>query len=147
MQRRSAGSSGAQRLAAIPLFEGVSPGELNMLGRILDVVVAEPGEVLMAEGGQGFEVMMIEEGSAEVLQRGERINVMEPGDFFGEIAVLSDGAPRTATVVALTPLQGLVFTAHFARTMHDRLPRVGERMQQAVRERRERDAGAGTPRD
>jgi len=142
VRRRSAGISGAQRLAAIPLFEGVSTGELNMLGRILDLIVAEPGEMLMEEGVQGFEVMMIEEGSAEVLQKGERINVMEPGDFFGEIAVLSDGAPRTASVVALTPLQGLLFTAHFARTMHDRVPKVGERMQQAVRERRQRDAGA-----
>ncbi len=127
------------RLAAIPLFEGLSPGQLSMLGRLLDETTADPGEVLMAEGSQGLELMMLEEGSAEVLQNGERINVMEPGDFFGEISVLVDGGPRTASVVALTPLRCLVFSAHFVRTMHDRLPQVGERMEQAVRERRERD--------
>jgi CRP-like cAMP-binding protein len=110
-----------------------------MLGRLLDEITADPGEVLMAEGSQGLELMMLEEGSAEVLQKGERINVMEPRDFFGEISVLVDGGPRTASVVALTPLRCLVFSAHFVRTMHDRLPQVGERMEQAVRERRERD--------
>jgi len=139
LERRSAGTSAPARLAAIPLFEGLSPGQLSMLGRLLDEITADPGEVLMTEGSQGLELMMLEEGSAEVLQKGERINVMEPRDFFGEISVLVDGGPRTASVVALTPLRCLVFSAHFVRTMHDRLPQVGERMEQAVRERRERD--------
>ncbi len=145
MQRRSIGTDGPQRLGAIPLFDGLSAGQLSMLGRLLDEVLADPGEVLMAEGSQGFEMMMIEEGSAEVCQHGERINVMQPGDFFGEMAVLADGSPRTASVVALTPLRALLFTARFARTMHDRVPQVGERMEQAARERLERDARADAP--
>ncbi|MGA2455159.1 MAG: cyclic nucleotide-binding domain-containing protein [Solirubrobacteraceae bacterium] len=147
MQRRSVGSDGAQRLGVIPLFEGLSPGQLSMLGRLLDEIVADPGDVLMAEGSQGFEMMMIEEGSAEVCQHGERINVMQRGDFFGEMAVLADGSPRTASVIALTPLRGLLFTARFARTMHDRVPQVGERMERAARERLERDARAGASPD
>jgi len=137
--------SGAERLGAIPLFEGVSAGQLSMLGRLLDEIVADAGEVVMEEGTQGFDLMMLEEGTAEVSRGGERINVMEPGDFFGEIAVLEDGAPRTASVVALTPLRALVFSARFVRTMHDRLPQVGERMEETVRQRRERDAGLSTP--
>jgi CRP-like cAMP-binding protein len=142
MQRRSVGADGPSRLANIPLFDGLSPGQLQMLARLLDEVVADTGEVLMAQGEQGFELIMIEEGSAEVLQNGERINLLGAGDFCGELAVLGDGAPRTATVTALVPLRGLLFTAHFLRTVHDRLPVVGERLRAAAGERRARDERA-----
>jgi CRP-like cAMP-binding protein len=142
MQRRSVGSDGASRLANIPLFDGLSPGQCQMLARLLDEVVADAGEVLMAQGEQGLELIMIEEGGAEVLQDGRRINVLGSGDFFGELAVLDDGTERTATVTALGPLRGLVFTAHFIRTVHDRLPVVGERLRAAASERRARDEAA-----
>jgi CRP/FNR family cyclic AMP-dependent transcriptional regulator len=139
MQRRSVGRDGAERLRAISLFEDVSIGQCRMLAGLVDEVQAGVGEVLMAEGEQGLELMMIEQGSAAVSQGGEQINTMGPGDFFGEVSVLGDGAPRTASVVALTDVRGLVFTAHFIREIHDRLPNVGARMDEAARNRLERD--------
>jgi CRP-like cAMP-binding protein len=142
MQRRRVGRDGPGRLEKIPLFEGLFTGQRRMLADLVDEVLADEGEVLMAEGMQGLEVMMIEEGAAEVHQGGERINTMGPGDFFGELAVLGDGMPRTATVTALSPVRGLVFTAHFVREIRDRLPLVGERIEQAARERAERDMRA-----
>jgi CRP-like cAMP-binding protein len=142
VRRHRVGRDGAERLGRLALFEGLSIGQCRMLGDLVDELLADEGEVLMAEGRQGLELMMIEQGTAEVRQAGERINTMEPGDFFGEIAVLGDGSPRTATVVALTPVRGLVFTAHFVREMHDRLPLVGERIEQSARDRGERDRRA-----
>ena len=142
MQRISVGSDGAQRLGAIPLFADLSPGQRSMLARVLDEVLADAGETLMTEGEQGFEMMMIEEGGAEVRRHGEPVSELGPGDFFGEMAVLEDGAPRSASVIALTPLRGLLFTARFARTIHDRMPEVGARMEQAARAHHERDARA-----
>jgi CRP-like cAMP-binding protein len=142
MQRRRVGRDGAGRLQAIPLFEGLSVGQCRMLADLVDEIVVDPGEVLMYEGTQGLEMMMIESGTAEVVKGGERINTMQPGDFFGEIAVLGDGTPRTATVTALTPVQGLVFTAHFAREIHDRMPEVGARIERAARDRAARDERA-----
>jgi CRP/FNR family transcriptional regulator, cyclic AMP receptor protein len=116
-----------------------------MLAGLVDEVLAEEGEVLMAEGEQGFEMVMIEEGTAAVRQGGEQVNEMQPGDFFGEMAVLGDGMPRSATVTALTPVRGLLFSAHFVREIRDRLPAIGERMQRVAAERAERDRLARTP--
>jgi CRP-like cAMP-binding protein len=130
VHRRSVGRDGAERLAKISLFTAVPRGQLRALAELLDEVTAEEGEVVMAEGEQGFELMMIEDGTAEVTQGGERINVMGPGEFFGELSVLGDGQLRTATVTAASEFRGLVFTAHFMRQIHDRLPLVGERMDQ-----------------
>jgi len=142
VQRRSVGRDGTDRLGAIPLFSGLSRGQLSMLARLLDELVADAGEVLMAEGQPGFELMMLESGTAEVRRNGVVVNAMQPGDFFGEMAVLEDGAPRSASVIAQTPVRGLLFTARFVRTIHDRLPEVGERMERAAGAHRERDARA-----
>jgi CRP/FNR family cyclic AMP-dependent transcriptional regulator len=142
LQRRSVGRDGPERLGGIPLFEGLSPGRLRMLAGLVDEVLAEQGEVLMAEGEQGFEMMMIEQGSAVVRQGGDLIDEMHPGDFFGEMAILGDGMPRSATVTALTPVRALLFGAHFVREIRDRLPAIGERIERAAAERAERDRAA-----
>jgi CRP-like cAMP-binding protein len=94
----------------------------------------------MLEGDPGYEFMMLEEGRADVIQDGERINVMGPGDCFGELAVLSDGDRRTASVIATSDLRAIVLTAHFMRDMHDRLPSAGEHVDRVAATRRERDA-------
>ena len=147
MKRRSIGPDGGERLGEIPLFEGVSLGQRRALGRLVDAVEVEAGEAIMVEGSRGYEFMMIEEGEAEVLQNGERIRLLGPGEFFGELAILDDGTPRTATVIARTPLRGLAFTAHFLRELHDRVPLVGERLDREARERLARDSRAAGARE
>jgi len=99
----------------------------------------------MRQGDPGYEFMMLEEGHADVIQDGERINAMGPGDCFGELAVLSDGEGRSASVIATSDLRAIVLSGRFMREMRDHLPSAGERVDQVAAERRERDAlrGAG----
>jgi CRP-like cAMP-binding protein len=139
VQRRRIGRDGAERLGSIEMLSGLSPGQRRMLAELADEITAVPGEVLVRQGEPGYEVLMLEQGSAEVVQDGRRINVMGPGEFFGELAVLEDGVARTASVVAVSPLRALVFTAHFIREMRSRLPQVGEQIDRAAADRRERD--------
>lgn len=140
MHRRSLGSDGAERLGRIPLFAELSPGERRMLGRLVDEIAVEAGEAIMLQGRREYEVVIIEQGTAEVLQDGARISVLAAGDFFGELGVLADGRPRTATVTATSDLHGLALTAHFLREIHDLLPAVGAQLERVAAERLARDA-------
>jgi CRP/FNR family transcriptional regulator, cyclic AMP receptor protein len=142
MQRRTVGRDGASRLEKIGLFAELSTGQRQMLARVLDEITATAGETLMREGDPGYEVLILEEGTAEVLQDGARINEMGAGDFFGELAVLETGGPRTASVVATSPLRAIVLTAHFMREVRERMPAVGTQIDRAAAERRQRDEQA-----
>jgi CRP-like cAMP-binding protein len=140
MERRQLGGDGAERLAAIAVLGEVATGRRRELARLADELTASAGETLMAEGEPGYEFMMLEQGSADVVQGGRKINVMGPGDCFGELAVLSDGIPRSASVIATTDVRAIVLTARFMRQFHDMVPAAGERIDEVAGERRQRDA-------
>jgi len=142
VQRRRIGRDGAERLAKIGALSDLSTGQRRELARLVDEVTAEAGELLMRQGDPGYDFLMLEEGSAEVIKDGKRINVMGPGDFFGELAVLADGVPRTASVVATSDLRAIILTAHFMREMRARMPSVGEHIDRVAAERIERDGRA-----
>jgi CRP-like cAMP-binding protein len=55
------------------------------------------------QGDEGQRFYIIEAGQAVVVHDGRQIRVMEPGDGFGEIALIRD-CTRTASVRAGTPL-------------------------------------------
>jgi CRP-like cAMP-binding protein len=97
----------------------------------------------MAQGEPGHEFVMLEDGHADVLVDGEPVNEVGPGDVIGELSVLGDGTPRTASVVARTDVRGIVLTARFMREMHDRMPTAGAAIDRIAAERRERDMQAG----
>ena len=71
------------------------------------------GAQLVRQGEEGHEAYIIVSGRCAAHKRveGERIDLREmgPGDVFGETSVLT-GEPRSATVVALEPLELLVVT-------------------------------------
>jgi len=139
VKRRRIGRDGAERLGRIDALRDLSLGQRRMLAEIADEITVPAGETLIRQGDPGYEFIMLEEGSAEVLQDGERINVVGPGDFFGELSVLEDGAARSASVVATTDVRAIVLTARFMREMRERMPSVGEQIDRTAAERRERD--------
>jgi CRP-like cAMP-binding protein len=83
------------------------------------------------QGSRGREFFVLLEGNADVKKNGRRINTLGPGDFFGEIALVSD-TPRTATVIATSPVRALVITDRsFKRLMTDS-PEIQERVLSAL---------------
>ena len=139
MQRKSIGSDGAARLEAIEVFAGLSAGERRALARLLDEIVLAPGEELMHEGDFGYEVVFVEDGSAEVRQGDVVINTVGAGDAVGELAVLEAGGTRTASVIATTPLRGVVLTSHFMHHVRGQLPAVADAIDRAAADHREHD--------
>jgi CRP-like cAMP-binding protein len=97
-------------LRQVPLFSGVSPAKLKLLAFTSERVAYRAGEVLCRQGDVGDAAFVILSGSAEIVVDASAgpIRVAEIGEnaIVGEIAILCDIA-RTATVIALTPLEAL----------------------------------------
>jgi CRP/FNR family cyclic AMP-dependent transcriptional regulator len=90
-----------ERLARIPLFEGLSKEQLSQVSSLMTPLDLKAGKVLARQGEIGREFLILLEGQVEVARDGKIIAVRGPGDFIGEIALL-DNRPRTATVTART---------------------------------------------
>ena len=69
-----------------------------------------------------------------MVKDGRRINTLGPGDFFGEIALVSD-TPRTATVTATSPVRALVVTDRSFRRLLEDLPQMQTKVLTALAER------------
>src|SRR5262245_56147118 len=105
----------ADDLAAIPLFASVSDGDRDELAGWFDAREASEGVRLVGEGAAGYSFLVLAEGEAVVTSDGAEIATLGPGDFFGEIAIIS-GGPRSATVTTTTPARVLVmFGTEFRR--------------------------------
>ncbi|HSV39030.1 MAG TPA: cyclic nucleotide-binding domain-containing protein [Nocardioidaceae bacterium] len=112
-------------LASFELFKGLSYKEYEKLAGLIALDDVETGKVFNVEGDTGYRFVVIAEGEAEVLQNGELVRRLGPGDHFGEIAILSEGR-RTATVVAATPMKVLVMFGTAFRLMEDAFPTVAQ---------------------
>jgi cAMP-dependent protein kinase regulator len=125
----------ATRVARLTPFKDLTPAQQSMLARMLDELSAPAGATLVSEGDYGYEFMIIEDGTVDVLRGGERIDWMGPGDFFGELAVLGDGGRRNATIVATSPVRILTLTSHYMREVRERMPAVAEQIDRVIAER------------
>jgi CRP-like cAMP-binding protein len=96
----------AVAISGVPLFSGFSKRHLQQLAARTDVVDYAPGDRIVEAGLLGEALFVILEGQAKVMRGGRRVATLVPGDFFGELSAI-DGGPRTATVIAETPLRAL----------------------------------------
>ncbi len=114
---RPLGGRGTDLLAGVPLFARLSKRQLRRLAQHADVASFREGEFIVRQDQAGGTFYVILEGEAKVLRGGRTISTLDPGDFFGEISLL-DGGPRTADVVAATPLSTIrVFKKAFDRVI------------------------------
>jgi CRP/FNR family cyclic AMP-dependent transcriptional regulator len=123
-----------KRLSAVPLFASLSRKDRQRVAQLADEIDLPAGKELVHEGGFAYEVFVIESGTAEVTRHGEHVADLGPGDFFGEMAAMTDGV-RNAAVVSTSPLTAIVMTAHDFRTVSREMPSVAERISAAVAER------------
>jgi len=94
-------------LGKIPLFGRLTQRQLNAVAKHVDEVQLRKGAVLAKQGAQGLEAIIIVDGRARVEGDGRTIAELGPGDVVGEMSVI-DGKPRSATVIAETPMNLLV---------------------------------------
>jgi CRP-like cAMP-binding protein len=111
------GPDHGRRLGDIDLFAACTPHELRRLDHLGTIGHIEAGCVVFRRGEIGRECFVVLDGQADVDVEGCHYTVRR-GALIGEIALLTQGARRTATVVAVTDLTALVFTrAEFSQLM------------------------------
>ena len=125
-------------LKRVPLFAGCSRQELDALAGIADEIDLREGSTLTREGTPGREFFVLIEGRVSVLQQGEQIAELGPGDWFGEIALMTD-LPRTAAVTAASPVRVLVITDRAFRHVVEDMPSIARKVLEGVGQRLARD--------
>ncbi len=130
-------------IAKVPLFAGLAKQQLTRVASIADEIDLPEGKVLTRQGERGREFFILLEGEAEVRRSGRKLATRRAGEFFGEIALISD-IPRVATVTATTPVRALVIRDREFRALLERTPAIALDVLTAVAERlptTARDAG------
>lgn len=118
---------GVETLRGIPLFSGLSDRALARVAELATEFEAQAGHVLVEVGQPGSGMFVLEEGTAVVELPDGRERELEPGDFFGEIALLTDH-PRNARVQARTPVRCLAISrTDFSKLLQEE-PEIGVAM-------------------
>ncbi len=124
--------------SVIPLFSDLTQEEFNEFTKLMSIHSMPPGKPIVKEGESGSSVYLLTKGSVNVYAtiQGKRVDlaVLQPSDFFGEIAFLT-GKPRTATVEAAEPTDVLEVAEEDLRNMIQKYPRIKEVLQNYYEER------------
>ncbi len=123
-----------QKIAAlqrIPLFEGLDKKELQFLAGLMTEVPVRAGAKLVKQGDIGLEAMIIEEGTADVIRDGVKVDEIGPGEFFGEMSLIHH-KPRNADVVAASDMIVLDMSAREFASMLDTYPEVAVKILRTV---------------
>jgi CRP-like cAMP-binding protein len=127
-------STTEELLAQVPLFKDLSKKHLQQVSTLTTRIDAPAGKVLTREGETGREFILILEGDVEIRRGDEVIATRGAGSYIGEIALI-EHQPRTATVVATTPVVlEVIGQREFATLLRDE-PEIGEQIKATADER------------
>ena len=114
-----------EMLRVSPVFAGLKRKQLEAVAGTARALTFEAGETIIEEGEErsiGFYVLG--SGTAEVTKDGEVVATFGPGDYFGEIALLTDEPARTATVTATSATEVLGVTKWDFRALINAQPEI-----------------------
>jgi len=123
-----------EHFARIPLFSGVSKKGLRLIVAAADEITVRSGRDLVLEGDHGRHLYVIVDGSTQVIRGGRKVATLGPGDFFGELALIS-GAPRTATVTTETETTVMVLDPRRFDVVMDEEPKVAKAVMATMADR------------
>src|SRR5689334_5625523 len=99
-------------LRKVPLFAGLSDGELSAIANIAQRKRFAPRDVVVQQDDASSDMFVIVSGHLKAVSAGSdgrdnALSVMGPGQVFGEVSLL-DGGPRSATIAALVRCELLI---------------------------------------
>jgi CRP/FNR family cyclic AMP-dependent transcriptional regulator len=114
-------------LAAIDLFNGLSPEQVRKLVDRGRLIPHQTGRQLTSEGDHAHALHVILKGRATVTVAGSEVRTIGSGDYFGEISMI-DGKPRSATVTATEPMTTLTISHTEFQRLLTQDPDFGRRL-------------------
>ena len=92
-------------LSSVWLFSELPPQAIEQFARYTHTKICRPNEIIIERGKPGSSMMLVAEGRVKIRSAfwdGREIvfNIIDPGEVFGEVALL-DGRERTADAVAM----------------------------------------------
>jgi CRP-like cAMP-binding protein len=122
-------------LRKVPLFAKVEPSRLKLLAFTSEHLEFMPGEALCRQGDPGDSAFIVLDGEADVVVQSDqgpmKVATIAKHDIVGEIAILCN-VPRTATVVATTPLVALRVSKDGFFNLVTQFPQVGVEVMQEL---------------
>jgi CRP-like cAMP-binding protein len=124
-------------LERLALFKGFNRRDLRQIVPLLYQRTFGPQERVFVQGEVGSAVYIIQKGSVDILKEengGESARFLQrlgPGEFFGELALLSD-VGRSASAVAHEPAELLVLFQSDLYDLIEREPELGVRLIRAL---------------
>ncbi len=132
-------------LHAVSLFAHLDASAFAELEEQSTLLSIPSGQVIVEEGEPGRALFVMVQGMARVQQREagrvRNLAVLRKGDYFGEWSLLT-GAPRGATVLALTSVQVLSIDVQPFLAFIQNYPQVRDRLDQVAHNRRAQDQSA-----
>ena len=117
----------SQTLSTFPLFSELPKRSLRKIARLVDAVSVPAGATILEEGSFTREVYFVVAGTVEVQRSDRAVARLTTGDHFGELSLI-DGRPRSASVVAVTPVDLLVMGKQQFNALLDSQPGVARHM-------------------
>lgn len=125
-----------EALERVQLFAGLDRASLERLATGLRTRRFRRNEVLFHQGDPGDSLFIVTAGAVKIVLPSEDgdeaiLATVRPGAFFGELALL-DGAPRSATAVAMEPTETLVLPRDRFRLLIDTEPAIRDALLAAL---------------
>ena len=120
-----------EMIAKVPLFSDLEPRELRRIADSFKERRFKAGDEIATEGKSGVGFFVIAEGRAKVTVHGDERASIGPGDYFGEIALIDEGA-RTATLTAETDMTCYGMTLWEFRPVVEADSRIAWKLLQAL---------------
>lgn len=98
------------KLREIPIFADLDDDALQHIAAVATEFEVPAGHVLVQPGQEGSGMFILQEGSVVVELHSGTPMTLGAGEFFGELAILATGVPRTARVRASTPVRCLAIS-------------------------------------
>jgi CRP-like cAMP-binding protein len=120
-----------EALRRVPLFSDLDQKELSEVAQTMRERRFGAGDTVTREGTGGAGFFVIADGNAEVSVNRESRGTLGPGDFFGEVALIT-GAERTATIVATSDLTCYGLTPWDFRPLVEGNPSIAWKLLQSL---------------